>query len=160
MRIVEVFADVARPFAHVGLHRFRSFREAQGGSEPVLRVRAWPLELVNGAALDGPSLTPKVAALRAGVASDLFAGFDEHRFPGTTLPSMAAEAAAYRQGLQTGERFSFAVRHALFEVGLDVSDANVLRVLCDAHGVPEPTDVDRSEWVITRSMKSGPGRLI
>src|SRR5450631_4151957 len=102
MKEVEVFADVGCPFAHAGLHRFRAYRQQRGMIEPILRVRAWPLELVNGKALDGRSLTPKIKALRADVASDLFAGFDEHRFPATTLPAMAAEAAAYRVDLEVG----------------------------------------------------------
>jgi predicted DsbA family dithiol-disulfide isomerase len=144
MKVVEVFADVACPFTHVGMRRFLMHRQQQGRTEPILRVRAWPLELVNGKALDGPSLTPKIEALRAGVASDLFAGFDEHRFPATTLPAMAAEAAAYRQALDVGERFSVALRHALFEDGLDVSDEDVLGDLCQTQGVPQPGETDRS----------------
>jgi predicted DsbA family dithiol-disulfide isomerase len=142
--MVEVFADVACPFTHVGLRRFEASRRQLGKTEPILRVRAWPLELVNGIALDGPSLVPKIQALRADVASDLFVGFDQHHFPVTTLPAMAAEAAAYRQGSERGERFSLALRWALFEEGLDVSDEDVLRDLRDAHGVPEPTEADRA----------------
>ena len=144
MKVVQVFADVGCPFTHVGLRRFQAYRQEQGKTEPILRVRAWPLELVNGRALNGPSLLPKIAALRADVAADLFVGFDEHRFPATTLPAMAAEAAAYRHGLEVGERFSLAVRSALFEDGLDVSDAAVLRSLREAHGVVEPTNADLS----------------
>lgn len=144
MKVVEVFADVACPFTHAGLCRFKAYRQQRGKIEPILRVRAWPLELVNGKALDGPSLVPKIEALRADAAIDLFVGFDEQQFPVTTLPAMASEAAAYRQGLEVGERFSFAVRHALFEEGLDVSDADVLRSLREARGVPEPIEADRS----------------
>jgi predicted DsbA family dithiol-disulfide isomerase len=137
MKVLEVFADVACPFAHVGLHGFTSYRQRRGMTEPILRVRAWPLELVHERPFDGPSLTPKIEALRAGVAPDLFAKFDEHGFPTTTLPAMAAEASAYGQGLEVGERFSLAIRHALFDEGLDVSDEAVLRELCRANGVPE-----------------------
>jgi predicted DsbA family dithiol-disulfide isomerase len=143
-KVVEVFADVGCPFTHAGLHRLNGYRQQQGKTEPILRVRAWPIELVNGTALDGPSLRPKIEALRADVAPDLFVGFDEDRFPATTLPAMAAEAAAYRQGLEVGERFSLAVRHALFEDGLDVSDEAVLRLICQSLGVSEPTEADRS----------------
>ncbi len=57
---------------------------------------------------------------------------------------MAAEAAAYRQGVEVGERFSLAVRHALFEDGLDVSDDEVLKMLYQSTGSSEPTDGDRS----------------
>jgi predicted DsbA family dithiol-disulfide isomerase len=143
-RTLEVFADIACPFTHAGLHRFQEYRGQQGKVEPILRVRAWPLELVNGRALDGPSLRPKVDALRAGVTPDLFVGFDELRFPTTTLPAMAAEVAAYRLGVEVGERFSLGVRHALFEEGLDVSDEDVLRRLCRRLDTPEPTEADHA----------------
>lgn len=59
------------------------------------------------------------------------------------MPALAAEAAAYRHGHDVGERFSLAVRWALFEDGLDVSDDRVLRGIREAQGVPEPTDADR-----------------
>ena len=144
MKVVEVFADIACPFTHVGLRRFWSHRQEVGVTVPILRVRAWPLELVNGHALDGPSLAPKVVALRAEVALDLFAGFNPDRFPATTLPALAAEVAAYRQGPEVGETFSLAVRWALFEDGLDVSDEDVLRELREPRGVPEPTRADRA----------------
>jgi 2-hydroxychromene-2-carboxylate isomerase len=56
---------------------------------------------------------------------------------------MAAEAAAYRHGVRAGEEFSFAVRHALFEDGLDVSDGRVLQALLEQQGVDGPSDDDR-----------------
>src|SRR5206468_3084962 len=46
--VIEVFADVRCPFTHVGLTRFVARRHELGRREPRLRVRAWPLELVNG----------------------------------------------------------------------------------------------------------------
>jgi hypothetical protein len=46
-RLVEVFADVGCPFAHVGLRRFVERRDELGRDDVVLWVRAWPLELVN-----------------------------------------------------------------------------------------------------------------
>jgi predicted DsbA family dithiol-disulfide isomerase len=144
MRVVEVFADVACPFTHVGLRRISAYRRERGTTEPMLRVRAWPLELVNGESLQGPALAPKIAALRAEVAPDLFVGFDETRFPRTTQPALAAEAAAYGQGVEVGETFSLAVRTALFERGLDVSAPDVLRGLRQEHGVHQPTEADQS----------------
>jgi predicted DsbA family dithiol-disulfide isomerase len=144
MRVVEVFADVACPFTHVGLRRISAYRRERGTMEPMLRLRAWPLELVNGESLQGPALAPKIAALRAEVAPDLFVGFDGPRFPRTTLPALATEAAAYRQGVEVGEAFSLAVRTALFERGLDVSAPDVLRALRHEHGVPPPDDADES----------------
>jgi predicted DsbA family dithiol-disulfide isomerase len=143
MDVVEVFADVACPFTHVGVDRFIKYRQQWNKTEPILRFRAWPLEIVNSVPLAGLSLAPKIKALRCGVAPDLFAGFHETRFPSTSLPAMAAEAAAYRQGLEVGERFSVAVRRALFEDGLDISDEDVLRILRHSQGVPRPSETDR-----------------
>ena len=144
MRTVEVFADVACPYTHAGLRRIVAYRRERNADEPLLRVRAWPLELVNQAPLQGRAVTPKITALREDVAPDLFAGFDEHRFPTTTLPALAAEAAAYRQGRQDGERFSLAVRTALFEDGHDVSDPAVLADLQARLGVPAATAEDEA----------------
>jgi predicted DsbA family dithiol-disulfide isomerase len=138
---VDVFADVACPFTHVGLRRITAYRDAHAAGTPI-RVRAWPLELVNGTGLDGTALAPKVTALRASVAPDLFTGFDPDRFPTTTLAALAAEAAAYRVDQATGERFSLLVRDALFERGLDVSDEGVLAGLRAEAGVPAPTATD------------------
>lgn len=145
METLEVFADVACPFAHAGLARLVAFRDGLGLTGPVLRVRAWPLELVNDAPLDGAALVPKVEALRAEVAVDRFGGFDAERFPTTSLPALVSEAAAHRTGDEIGERFSLALRRALFDEGADVSDPEVLRPLREAGGVSEPTAVDEAK---------------
>lgn len=144
MRLLEVFADVSCPFAHVGLRRFVEARSERGLDEPLLAVRAWPLELVNGEPLKGESLVPKVSALREEVAPGRFAAFDPGSFPSSTLPAMAGEAAARRNGDETAERFSLAIRDALFEHGLDVSDPDVvdglLRNLGAGGVLPEDAD--------------------
>jgi len=141
--LVEVFADVACPFTHVGLRRLVAARRERGLVRPVFRVRAWPLEWVNGVALQGADLVPKVVALRAAVAPGLFDGFDQRTFPASTVPAMESEAAAYRCSAEVGERFSLAVRDALFEQGEDVSDPQVLQWIRRQHGVPEPMAADR-----------------
>ena len=51
MNEIEVWADVWCPFAHIGIRRLVEERDRRG-SEVHLRVRAWPLELVNGRPLD------------------------------------------------------------------------------------------------------------
>ena len=118
MDLVEVYADVACPFAHAGLARFVAYRGERGRTEPRLRVRAWPLELVNGSPFDGSALAPKVEALRAGVAPDRFGGFDPAGFPRSSLPAMASEAAAHRASPEVGERFSLAVRSSCRAISL------------------------------------------
>lgn len=144
MHRLEVFADVSCPFTHVGLVRFVRERERRGLTGPVLWVRPWPLELVNGEPLTGPGIGPKVAALRASVAPDLFAGFDAETFPSSTLPVLAAEAAAHRVDPVIGERFSLAVRDALFERGLDPTSPAVLDGLLADHGI-DPGSLDPGE---------------
>ena len=90
-RIVEVFADVRCPFAHVGLLRFVERRRELGADDISLVVRAWPLELVNGTPLDAAMIAQKVRALRDEVAPALFRGFDEGNFPATSMPALRLE---------------------------------------------------------------------
>jgi 2-hydroxychromene-2-carboxylate isomerase len=144
VQTLEVFADVACPFAHASLARFHAFREQRGLALPVLRVRAWPLEIINSQPFDGASLVPKIDALRIEVATDRFGGFDPDTFPATSLPAMISEAAAYRTDVTLGERFSLAVRRALFDDGEDVSDPEVLRRLRDECGVDAPISADEA----------------
>jgi predicted DsbA family dithiol-disulfide isomerase len=142
-RSIEVFADIACPFTHVGLRRIAEYREAHERTEPILRVRAWPLEWVNEEPLRGSTLAPKVEALRAAVAPDLFQGFDPKVFPATMIPALDAETAARRPGLETGEKFSLRLRSALFEEGRDLSDPAVVARLVRDAGVPDVTSIDR-----------------
>lgn len=144
MQHIEVFADVACPFAHAGLRQFVAYRQERGATAPVLLVRAWPLELVNGTPHSGHQLAPEIAALRVEATPHLFDGFDAERFPTTSLATLAAAAAAYRAGPARGEAFSLAVRDALWEHGLDVSDLDVLRHLSDELDVPAPTADDEA----------------
>jgi predicted DsbA family dithiol-disulfide isomerase len=140
---IEVFADVMCPFAHVGLRRLVNRRDDLGSSA-MLRVRAWPLELVNGEPLAIDLVAEEVHALRKQVAPDLFAGFDPTRFPKTSLPAMAVAAAAYRRSAPLGERVSLAVRQALFEEGRDIAAADVLADIARAHHLTGPDAADRA----------------
>jgi predicted DsbA family dithiol-disulfide isomerase len=150
MAVVEVFADVCCPFTHVGLRRFVDRRAALGVDEPVLVARAWPLELVNGEPLDGDFVAEEIEALRAQVAPDLFMGFRREFFPPTSLPALALAARAYEVDARTGERVSLALRDALFERGLDISDDVVLDAIAAIHGLDPPGEAGRAavlaEW--------------
>jgi predicted DsbA family dithiol-disulfide isomerase len=132
---IEVYADIGCPFAHVGLRRLVARREELGRSDVVLRVHAWPLELVNGTPLDPAFIAEEVEVLRDTVAPDLFVGFSEAAFPGSSLPGFDLASAAYRLGDAVGERVSLALRTALFEEGRDVADPAVLAEIGAAHGV-------------------------
>jgi predicted DsbA family dithiol-disulfide isomerase len=141
--VLEVYADVTCPFTHVGLHRISEERDRRDRPDLHLRVRAWPLERVNGVTMDAHAVAGKAAALRASVAPDLFAGFDEAAFPATTLPALAFTEAAYRVGAEVGERAALVVRDLVFEEGRDVAHPAVLAAAAAALGVPEVIDADR-----------------
>jgi predicted DsbA family dithiol-disulfide isomerase len=141
LRVVEVFADVTCPFTHVGLRRLVEQRERLGRDDVVLRVRAWPLELVNDAPLTGPFVGEEIAVLRETVAPDLFRGFDPAHFPVTTIPALALGASAYHRGDQIGEALSLALRTALFEEGRDIANLDELARIARSVGL---NSVDRS----------------
>ncbi len=102
---------------------------------PLLVVRAWPLELVNGKPLDADFVGEEVDALRASVAPELFRGFDRARFPSSGLPALGLAARAQRAGPLVAERCSLALRHALFEEGRDIGDAAELARIADECGI-------------------------
>lgn len=161
MALLEVWADVTCPFTHVGLHRIADERDRHGRDDLHLRVRAWPLELVNGVPMDAHATARKVAALRGSVAPDLFGGFDEGAFPVSTLPALALTEAAYRVGPEAGERAALIVRDLVFEEGRDVGDPAVLAAAARAFGV-EVTDADvahvQAEYAVgrTRGVQGSP----
>jgi len=137
--VVEVFADVTCPFAHVGLRRFVAHRDALKVTTPVLRVRAWPLELVNGEPLEPDVVARHVDELRQQVAPDLFRDFDVESLPKSSMPTLEMVAAAYQLGDQPGERMSLLVRDALFEHGLDLGRPEVLARIAATEGIDLPT---------------------
>ena len=149
MPVVEVFADVRCPFAHLSLRRLVDRREADA-LDFTLRVRAWPLELVNGAPMNGEVVGDESAALRRQVAPDLYAGFPGAPFPPTSLPALALTAAAYDRDPAAGEAVALALRWALFEEGRDIAGETVLGEVAGQWGVamPGPGDDERvvADW--------------
>jgi predicted DsbA family dithiol-disulfide isomerase len=124
-----------------------------------MRVRAWPLEWVNGAPLDPDLAAREIAALREHVAPDLFAGFDAATFPRTSMPAFGLAAAAYAVDDLTGETVSLALRDALFEHGEDVSDDGVLRAIARPFGI-EPFDSNRTESAVRTDWERGKARAV
>jgi len=135
VRVVEVFADIVCPFTHIGLHRFVEQRAAAGAGNVVLRIRAWPLEIVNNEPLDAHFIAEEVADIRTQLDEPPFAGFDESAFPTSTLPALALVDAAYQRDLRTGEAVSLQLRRLLFEDGVDVADRRVLAEIAKQHGL-------------------------
>ena len=93
---IEVFADIVCPFTHVGLRRLVEARDARS-AHSTIRVRAWPLEWVNGRPFDAEVVGHEIEALRSDVAPEMFAGFDAAHFPRTSMPAFGLVAAAYRE---------------------------------------------------------------
>jgi 2-hydroxychromene-2-carboxylate isomerase len=134
---IEVFADVGCPFAHLGLLAVVQHGRVRH-RDVVLQVRAWPLELVNGKPTDGAFIAEEIDEIRPQVAPDQFRNFTVAAFPDSTLPAMELSAAAYGVDDRTGQAVALAVRHALFEQGLNVGDADVLAGIALEHNVPWP----------------------
>ena len=140
--VIEVFADIWCPFAHVGLKTVSDRLRIRGRRDVRIWVRAWPLEWVNGRPMDPMAALQHVRELREQIAPELFSHFDVSRFPRSTLGVLATAAQAYRLGMEVGERFSFRVRDSLFEHGEDVSDPDVLRRIAHDFGLSEPDPDD------------------
>ena len=140
---IDVYADIWCPFAHVGLRCAREQRDQRGRDEVILRVHAWPLELVNGAPMEVSRTAAHIDELRHQVDDSLFAGFDPEAFPSSTIEALALVERAYAVDPKLGERASFAVRDALFEHGRDISDPAVLADVAESLGLELPTVTDR-----------------
>ena len=91
--LVEVYADIVCPFTHVGLRRLFALRDEMKRRDVAIRVRAWPLEIVNDEPLGRELLEEEIEELRASVARDLFNGFDPSRFPMSSLPGSLSSNA-------------------------------------------------------------------
>lgn len=141
MTVVEVFADVACPFTHVGLKRFVRRRDELGRGDVKLLVRAWPLELVNGTPMDPDFIAEEIDDIRNQIGGEFFTGFDRSSFPSTSVPALALAAAANARDLETGEAVSLHLRDLLFEQGVDISDRVVLSGIASDHGL----DVDLND---------------
>ncbi len=144
MTVIEVFAEVTCPFTHVGLRRFVEHRTSVGRDDVMVRVRAWPLEIVNGAPLQPDFIAEEIDEIRDQVAADLFRGFTTEAFPTSSIPALALTAAAYVRSPRVGEKVSLALRDLLFEQGQNIADPTVLDEIASMHGLTVgPHDTDR-----------------
>ena len=158
MRTVEVFADVLCPFTHAGLHTLIDRRAERGVSEPRLRIRAWPLELVNGAPLDPHHIAAEITALRDSVRPDLFAGFSVESFPQTSMAAFALTAAADRTGDPVIiEEVGMALRHAVFEEGIDIGQPDLVAPIAARFGL-EPLDRESTTAAVRADWQEGASR--
>lgn len=158
MRTIEVFADILCPFTHVGLHTLIDRRTERGLSEPRLRIRAWPLELVNGAPLDRHHIAAEITALRDSVRPDLFAGFSVDSFPQTSMAAFALTAAADRTDDPVViEEVGMALRHAVFEEGIDIGAPDLVAPIAARFNL-EPLDAESADAVVRADWDEGKRR--
>jgi predicted DsbA family dithiol-disulfide isomerase len=132
---IEVFAELACPFTHFALRQIVDRRTERGLTTPPLRIRPWPLELVNGQPLDARHVATEVRAMRQQVSPDLFQGFDVGAFPSSSMGGFRLAAAADSVEVGLGVRVGLALRDALFEQGLDIGDPDVLAAIAATHGL-------------------------
>lgn len=157
VRTVEVFAEILCPFTHVGLRTLIDRRPLHR-AEPRLRIRAWPLELINGEPLDPHHIGSEISALRASVRSDLFAGFSVDAFPKTSMPAYALTAAADRVGEPAlVEEIGMALRNAVFEEGLDIGQPEVVKPIADRFDI-EPLDAEATSAAVQADWDEGRAR--
>ena len=153
-----MFADVLCPFTHVGLHTLIDRRVDRALTEPQMRIRAWPLELVNGQPLDPRHIAAEVAALRESVRPDLFAGFSVEAFPNTSMAAFALAAAADRTGDPgLSEEVGMALRDAVFEKGLDIGRPDVVETIAARFDL-EPLGVDATAAAVHADWDEGKER--
>lgn len=161
--VIEVFADVVCPFTHVGLRRFAEMRDQLGRGDVRLRIRSWPLELVNNKMPKAAFIAEEIDDIRTQVTPDLFVGFDESAFPKSSLPALALAWRAYGVDLATGEAVSLELRDLLFEQGRDISDPVILAELADRFGlrsVDRTNDVNDENDAVLREYEDGIARAV
>lgn len=142
MAKVVVYADIVCPFAYVGLTRLIERRHELGRDDVRFQVRSWPLELVNGAPVDGRFIGEEIEEIKPQVATDLFTGFDAAAFPASSLPGLALTNAAYDINDSTGEAIAMELRRLVFEKGIDVAAPTVLAAVAARNGVTDLGNVD------------------
>lgn len=156
--MIEVFADVLCPFTHVGLRTLVDRRREHGLTEPRLRIRAWPLELINGKPLDPHHVDAEISALHSSVRPDLFVGFSVDAFPETSMAAFALTAAADRAGDPAlAEEVGMALRHAVFEEGLDIGRREVVAPIADRFGL-DPLDAEATSAAVNADWDEGRAR--
>jgi predicted DsbA family dithiol-disulfide isomerase len=156
MTRIEVYADIVCPFTHVGLRRLSEARHQRGVARS-LRVRAWPLEWINGAQLGADLVAREIEALREQVAPEMFAGFDPSLFPLTSIPALGLAAAAYAVDDTIGAAMSMALRDALFERGENIADPDVLLDIARRFDIT-PFDPARAEQAVRCDWERGKSR--
>lgn len=119
-----VFSDLWCSFAHLAVHRLHTVRRQLGLQAAVtFDHRAFPLELLNGAASPRPGTDSEVAAIGR---LDPDAGWrlwqaPDWAYPSTSLPALEAVQAAKEQSLSASEALDLALRRAFWVESRNIS---------------------------------------
>jgi predicted DsbA family dithiol-disulfide isomerase len=118
--VVTIWSDVHCPWATTAIHRLRRARE-RDGLDVEFRLRAWPLELVNGEVDGRDALLLEVGVLST-YEPEIFSAYQNDAWPSTFLPAHELVAAARRvHGPRTAEDVDYALRLSFFRDSVDIS---------------------------------------
>ncbi len=135
--VITIYADILCPFTHVGLRTLVDQRKSIRALSPLLDLRAWPLELINGQPLDAHHIAAEISGLRKSVSPELFGGFKIETFAKTSMHAFRlSAAAAATSDLELSETIGLALRDAVFEHGLDIGDPAVIEAIAQPFGLP------------------------
>ncbi len=139
---IVVYSDLWCSFAHLAIHRLHTTRARLGLQDRVsFDLRAFPLELLNGASSPRPGTDSEVAAVGR---LDPEAGWllwhsPDWTYPSTTLPALEAVQAAKNQSLTASEDLDLALRHAFW---VDSANISLRPVILTAAASTQTVDVE------------------
>lgn len=153
--MIEVFADIWCPFTHFGLRSVSEALSARDRNDIPIWVRSWPLEWVNGRAMEVNLALEHARELQAQVTPLLFESFDGSHFPRSTIAALALVAQGYAIDPAVGLALSLKIREDLFERNQDISDPDLLSALARPFALRDPSPDDYaavvSDWREGRS---------
>ncbi len=122
------------PWTYIAVVRLREVMPSLGG-RATLRLRAYPLELIDGFAAPRDVLAQEwwLAAIQEPRAA--FAAHSGDNWPTTTLPAFEAAWCVARQGDEALASFDLRVRRAFFAEGRDIGSRGVMQEIAREAGL-------------------------
>ncbi|HEY8448577.1 MAG TPA: hypothetical protein VIL01_15855 [Thermomicrobiales bacterium] len=124
---IELYGDLACPFAYVAHYRWRQLRGEYAGRVVVIH-RSLSLEYVNREPTPKPLVEAEIAALAANEPGLLYKRWSapDSAWPVTIWPAFEAVKCAERQGVELADDLAWAIRVALFAESRCISLRHVL----------------------------------
>lgn len=150
---IEVWSDIACPWATLAIHRFRRARAELGIANLVLSHHAFPLELINSRATPRPVIDHEIEIIveLTGIDWKPFAR-DSWEYPGSVLAALdAVQAARLQRDARASEELDWALREAFYR------DSRPIGLLTEVFAIAaEVPEVDEHQLRI--DMQAGAGR--